>query len=454
MGAVAVLDVGKTNVKLALFDAEGQALWERSIPNRPVPGPPYLHADVENIWAFFLASLKEAARLHPIDAIVPTTHGAAAALVDDAGLAMPIIDYEDPLVEEIEPSYARLRPPFAQTCSPAAANGLNVGRQLAWQRSALPQAFARARHLLFYPQYWGWRMTGVAASEFTSLGCHSDLWLPGEARVSSLVAALGLEGRVPPVSPAWDPLGPLRADIAEAAGLTGEVRVLCGVHDSNASIIPYLAHWPAPFTVVSTGTWVILLGVGLPVANLEAKADMLANVDITGRPTACARFMGGREYAAIAGDDLAAPRRQTLRALIDRGVLALPAFSSQGGPFAHVLGAIEGDVADDERGALATLYVALMTDHMLERLGVRVGPIVVDGNLGANAGLMAVLAQLRSGQEVTSTRKPIGAAYGAAMLASWPDCPALPERVAHAAWGLEGLEAYRETWTKRALARV
>jgi len=30
---VAVLDIGKTNVKLALFD-EGKLLWERSAPNR------------------------------------------------------------------------------------------------------------------------------------------------------------------------------------------------------------------------------------------------------------------------------------------------------------------------------------------------------------------------------------------------------------------------------------
>ncbi len=37
--AVAVLDVGKTNVKVALFD-EGRLLWERSTPNRVLPGPP------------------------------------------------------------------------------------------------------------------------------------------------------------------------------------------------------------------------------------------------------------------------------------------------------------------------------------------------------------------------------------------------------------------------------
>src|SRR6202795_3087955 len=176
-------------------------------------------------------------------------------------------------------------------------------------------------------------MTGVAATEATSIACHTDLWMPGEGRASDLVAALGLQGRVPPLLSAWAPLGPPSAEVAAAAGLGSDVRVLCGVHDSNASIIPYLAHWPAPFTVVSTGTWVILLGIGLPIDDLDPTADMLANVDITGRPTACARFMGGREYGEIAGGDLVAPTRETAQALIARGAMALPAFSAQGGPF-------------------------------------------------------------------------------------------------------------------------
>jgi L-fuculokinase len=141
-----------------------------------------------------------------------------------------------------------------------------------------------------------------------------------------------------------------------------------------------------------------------------------------------------------------------VQGLIDRRVLALPAFSPQGGPFAHVRGRIVGEVASGERGALATLYVAVMTDHMLTRLGAREGVVIVDGNLGANAAFGAVLAQLRDGRSVVSTRRPIGAAYGAAMLASWPNCPPLPELLTHESWKLAGLEEYREEWLAAALA--
>src|SRR5205814_6068557 len=93
-GVTAVLDIGKTNVKVASFAADGTLLWERVTPNRAFPGPPYPHADVESIWDFLLESLEEANRVSGITTIVATTHGCAAALVDDSGLVLPVMDYE------------------------------------------------------------------------------------------------------------------------------------------------------------------------------------------------------------------------------------------------------------------------------------------------------------------------------------------------------------------------
>ena len=206
-GAVAVLDVGKTNVKLEVFALDGELLWERQIPNRVVPGPPYPHADVEAIWTFLIAALRDANAAHPIAAIVPTTHACAGALVDDSGLLLPVMDYEFAGVEEIEPSYAPLRPPFSESFSPKLPAGLNLGRQIAWQKRRFPEAFARAKHYLTYPQYWSWRLSGVAASEVTMLGSHTDLWAPLQARPSRLAASLDLPRLTPPLRPAWERLG-------------------------------------------------------------------------------------------------------------------------------------------------------------------------------------------------------------------------------------------------------
>src|SRR5579864_1157836 len=195
---VAVLDIGKTNVKLAVF-GRGRLLWEKSAPNRVLPGPPYPHEDVESAWAFLLAALGEAARAHQIGAIVPTAHGAAGALIGGSGLAAPVMDYEFPDVEQIETEYAKIRPPFSETLSPRVPAGLNLGRQLAYQKWRCPELFAGATHFLHYPQYWAWRLTGIATSEVTSLGAHTDLWAPRQGHLSRLVTALGVDNLIPPL---------------------------------------------------------------------------------------------------------------------------------------------------------------------------------------------------------------------------------------------------------------
>jgi sugar (pentulose or hexulose) kinase len=443
--AVAVLDVGKTNIKLALFD-EGKLLWEKSTPSRVLPGPPYPHEDVESAWSFALDALSEAARAYRISAIVPTAHGAAGALIGEADLAAPVMDYDFPDVEEIEPDYAKVRPPFSESLSPQVPAGLNLGRQVAYQKWRCPELFGRAKHFVAYPQYWAWRLTGVAASEVTSLGSHTDLWAPRQRHVSSLVTALGAESLIPPLRRAFDPLGPIKPEIAAATGLAPDTQVLCGVHDSNASLLPYLVARQAPFTVLSTGTWVILMCVGLSLDQLDPRDDTLANVDALGQPTACGRFMGGREYAVIAGSggnpDLAAIAR-----VIASGALALPCFSGQGGPYATTKGVIRGEVGHRDRSALATLYCALVSDLMLTRMGATSGDLIVEGTFSGNLAFCEMIGALRPQQRVLAAEDAAGTARGAAMLAHWPPAYpiAAPTPVPSAA--IAGLDTYRDAWT-------
>jgi sugar (pentulose or hexulose) kinase len=446
-GAAAVLDIGKTNVKLAIFAGDGVLLWERSTPNRVSAGPLYPHADVESIWAFLIAALAEANAVQEIAAIIATTHACTAALIDDAGLVLPIMDYEFAGVEEIEPSYARLRPLFSESLSPKLPVGLNLGRQLAWQKHRFPEAFARAKYFLTYPQYWAWRLSGIVASEATSLGAHTDLWAPLEGRPSSLVSALDLRHLMPPMWPAYHRLGSIKPNIAALAGLRAETGVLCGVHDSNASLLPHLASRKAPFTIVSTGTWVILMAVGLGVEGLDPANDTLANVDVEGRPVACARFMGGREYAEIVGGAPANPDADSLTRVIASRAMALPCFAGQGGPFAARKGEIRGLVATTDRPALATLYVALMSDLSLTRLGAHTGDLIVEGSLAANPIYCALLAALRPSQQVYAASDAAGTARGAALLAQWPPSRLQPPPSrAFPPSTVEGLEAYRSAW--------
>ncbi|MEO0386975.1 MAG: FGGY family carbohydrate kinase, partial [Pseudomonadota bacterium] len=261
---VAVLDIGKTSAKVAVVDlatmTEGDVL---TTPNDIVDAPPYPHFDTEALWSFFLTSLAALNRQSPLEAIVVTAHGASGALLDrEGGLAAPVLDYDHPGPEAVGAAYDALRPPFALTGAPRLSGGLNLGAQIHWQKSVLPGLDARLATLVTWPQYWAMRLSGVATTEVTSLGAHTDLWVPAARRFSPLVAALGLDGRIAPLRRASDVLGPVLPTVAAAAGLGEEVRVHCGIHDSNASLYPHLLSRKAPFSVVSTGTWVIVFAVG------------------------------------------------------------------------------------------------------------------------------------------------------------------------------------------------
>jgi len=448
MSVTAVLDIGKTNLKVVLFDADGSVLWERNAPNTPLPSPPYLHADTENIWRFVLSALAEAARSYAIRTIVPTAHGASGVVAGESDLVLPMLDYEDKGPEEIETEYAKIRPPFAESLSGPAAGGLNLGRQWAFQKWRFPVEFSRAKHLFTHPQYWSWRLTGVAASEVTSLGCHTDLWNPLAADVSSLVDALDIAPLLPPLLPAWETLSGITPEVAAATGLSATTRVLNGIHDSNASLLPHLLARKSPFTVVSTGTWVIIMSVGLTFETLDQASDLYANVDATGQPVPCARFMGGREYAAIAGGRAESPDVVSIAEVIASGTQALPSFTGNGGPYAGRRGEIRGAIPDHLRPALATLHIALMTDDLLSRLGANLGDLVIEGSFGKNAAYCELLAALRPAQRVLVSADQSGTARGAALLAHWPNAPVLaPDRLAMPML-VNGLESYRAAWRR------
>ena len=216
-----------------------------------------------------------------------------------------------------------MRPPFEETLSPNLPRGLNLGRQVYYLQRRFPAEFAAARAFLAYPQYWSWRLSGVAATEFTSIGAHTDLWRPKEGQLSSMVDRLGWRRLFPPMRNAWDTLGTLKPEVAAATGLAPDVRIVCGAHDSNASLVPHLVSRRDPFTVISTGTWVIIMAVG-GKGRLDPKADMLANVDVRGEPVPTARFMGGREFAVLAGEAPADADEADVAARVASGALAFP----------------------------------------------------------------------------------------------------------------------------------
>ena len=449
---IAVVDVGKTNAKVVLHDLEERRdIALRSTGNAVVTDGPYPHFDVDRLFSFIVASLGEIGAQHPVDAIAITAHGACAALVTEDGLALPVLDYEVDLAGPETDAYARLRPDFAETLSPRMAKGLNLGNQIYWQQQRFPEAFAGVRHILGYPQYWAWRLTGIAACESTPLGSHTDLWSPVRDDFSSLVDKLGWRGLFPERRSPFDMIGPLKPEIAEATGL-GPLPVTCGIHDSNASLLPHLLTRPAPFTVVSTGTWVVSFAIGGRPVPLEPAQGTLAYVDAFGRPVPSSLFMGGREFDMLTGGTATEPGEADIAAVIAQGIMALPSFVAGSGPFPDRQGRWTTDVdalAPALRTAAASLYAALMTETVLRLTGAD-GPTVVEGPFARNALFVRALEQL-TGRQVEASASSTGTSGGAALLAlGRPEkhVTTAPKTQGAAARPIQGLDLYAERWRR------
>jgi hypothetical protein len=191
-------------------------------------------------------------------------------------------------------------------------------------------------------------------------------------------------------------------------------------------------------TVVSSGTWTIVMSRGSPLERLVEKLGMLANVDAFGVPVATARNMGGREYARIAGERglRCTPTMRALESVIAKGTMVWPSMLE---PAAAL--------ADEERCALATLYSALMVDLWLSILAAR-GDVVIDGPLARNPLFPALLRTLRPSQNVLAVRGEVGTAAAARALVGSRSAPV--ETVPADALSLSSaLRRHREIWQQR-----
>ena len=446
---IAVLDIGKTNAKVLVLDcATGEELDVRRRANKVIGGEPYPHYDIDGLWSFLCESLAQLSTVPGFDAISITTHGASAVLLDETGdLALPVLDYEYEYPSEIRAAYGALRPSFAETFSPALSGGLNLGAQIHFQKVAFPVEFARVRCILTYPQYWAYRLTGVAANEATSLGCHTDLWQPANGDYSSLVDALGIRDRMAPVRSAFDALGPVRSSLAAELGLKQPVPVYCGIHDSNASLLPHLIDREAPFAVVSSGTWAIHFAVGGDLQHLDPARDTLANVDAYGRAVPSSRFMGGREFELLTAElgplDVEAALG-CMQQVLDKRLMLLPNIAAGSGPYPGLKSRwLKADGASPaERWAAACLYLALMTDTCLTLIGAK-GPILVEGPFAVNEAYLQALQAL-TGREVHAVSGSTGTAQGAGLLAG--------VTLVSASWAVDScldgvaLQAYATEW--------
>jgi len=317
--AIAVIDIGMTNKKVAVYDDSLRQLDARYRHFEPKMIDGLECHDLTAMEEWFLDELKQAGERFPIKAITVSTHGATFVCLDKNGAALPCVYYTHEPGKDFHRRFYERFGPAAQlqvrTGTPAFEAMINPAKGIFFFQEQFPELFQNVNMILPYPQYWGFRFSGKTGAESTYMaGCHTYLWDQLDNKLSSIAKGLGIAQFLPDtIYKSWDILGAISADIAARTGLPPDTVVTMGIHDSNASLLPHFAKkGESGFTLNSTGTWCVMMN---PVHEYGFAPDELGkvvffNISAFGTPVKTAIFLGGQEFEAWSKILMAAHKRE------------------------------------------------------------------------------------------------------------------------------------------------
>lgn len=296
---IAIYDIGKTNKKIILFNEEFRIVSEIEEKFAEILDDDGFECDdIERIELWIKKSLTELVHSdkYELKSVNFTTYGATLVYLDENGKRVtPVYNYLKPIDEKISESlYKRYggRDEFCRRTASPALGMLNSGLQPLWLRAVKPEIFARIRHILHFPQYLSYTVTGKIFSEHTSIGCHTALWDFDNMNYHPWVKVQGLN--LP------DPVPVETLNETEIDGK--KIQVGIGIHDSSASLAPYFTGKAGKFLLISTGTWCINMNP-FNTEKLTAEQldkDCLCYMSINRQPVKSSRlFLGHLHETAL-----------------------------------------------------------------------------------------------------------------------------------------------------------
>ena len=293
----AVFDIGKTNKKFILFDKNYEiVLQEQTTIDQIKDEDGFPSEDLNSLimWIEFQLSKVLHGNEFQVDDLNFSTFGATLVNVDDKGkVVTPVYDYlkpyPDKLREAFYEKYGGVEKFSLETASPPLGM-LNSGLQIYWLKNERPEFFEKISYSLHFPQYLSYRFTGSFNSELTSVGCHTTLWDFNRGEYHRWVREERVETLLPDLVPLSEKK---RVKYSEKHIFVG-----VGIHDSSASLAPYLIAMDDPFLLLSTGTWSITFNPFSRDAFTfeELQRDCLCYIDIYGNQVKASRVFLGNEY--------------------------------------------------------------------------------------------------------------------------------------------------------------
>ena len=294
---IAIIDVGKTNKKLFLFDQDYKIVYERSARFfETVDEDGFPCENIESVRLSVFDSLRDVFKRKQFDikALNFTTYGASFVYVDEEGNSLaPLYNYLKPYPEALRKKFYDTyggEEKFSNVTSSPVLGSLNSGMQLYRMKYEQPELFKQIKYALHLPQYLSYLITGVAWSDITSIGCHTNLWDFKKNDYHEWVRKEGILEKLAPVT---------SYDMVNPAIFPGKnYSVGTGLHDSSAALIPYQLNFHEPFVLISTGTWCISINPfnAQPLTSHELQHDCLCYMHYQGKPVKASRLFAGHQY--------------------------------------------------------------------------------------------------------------------------------------------------------------
>lgn len=293
MKVIAVFDVGKTNKKVLLFNKDVEVVYQKEEKFPTITDEDGFECDdIELIEKWVVSTLNNIVNKDEYEVVGVnfSTYGASLAFIDDEGKRLtPIYNYlkpiDDKYVEKLFCNYGGDHEFCRKTASPPLGVMLNSGVQILWLKDEHPEVYAKTRSILHFPQYLSYLLTRQVVSESTSIGCHTYMWDYDKNKYHQW---LNDEGIVL--------LNPIPNSYTFNIKINGkELNAGIGIHDSSASLVPYLMGSKDDFLLISTGTWCINMNPfnHTPLTENELLNDCLCYMSIHQKPVKSSRlFMG------------------------------------------------------------------------------------------------------------------------------------------------------------------
>lgn len=450
---IAVFDVGKTNKKLLMYDSDLQLVDTSYTRIDEYAEGGTLFEDTGTIFEWFKKELRTKFAQFPVRTISVTTHGATFACLDRKGqLAVPVVSYTtDPgqtFHDDFFSEFGKASELQMETATPDFGNLINAGKSLYYIKTKFPDRFRRISRILYYPQYFGYLLTGNYGAEPTSMGCHTYLWDFLKQGPSSVAERLGIARKLPSeIKSPWSVLGTVTKEIARETGIEERTVVTMGIHDSNSSLLPYLIQSEDDFMLDSTGTWCVTMHPEDSVAfgDNELRKLVFYNLSAFNTPVKTAIFMGGQEFETytdllktICGEqEFPQFDIELYRKIVhEKKLFIIPSVVPHTGLFPFSAPRVVEDGTEyvleniqsgkkvpgffrDFRTAYAvlTLSLGIQTRAAFNLTGMKKGiPVFIEGGFARNGSYAAVLTGIYPDSEIATTNLNEATAFGAALL--------------------------------------